>query len=203
MLILKLISRALRTFLLVQWQLYDHGVVTSFTGLTAGNDFCDWLFSESHAHYICIFHNLMSNDYVLSCNTYRRTVFTPKWSSRDWNFCKYTWKLDLTIRVSLAFLPISLRFMPKAFDFLAKKGMFPFLFAKKKAFHINGRLRTDSSSYLITSKNGASAVWIMVSDGVVQRKNVGNFFLSCCDVAKMTAKYCVRLVNNLRAVCVT
>lgn len=43
----------------------------------------------------------------------------------------YMRKLDITIRNSLEFLPMSLKSMPRAFGSPAQKGLFPSLFAKK------------------------------------------------------------------------
>lgn len=109
----------------------DEGIATSCIGISAGADFCDWLFSKEHAHYFCVFHNLMSHDYSFIMQHLQENRVYPDVIVKGLKFLQiYVKQLDITIRDSLAFLPMPLRTMPKAFGFQAEKGMFPFLFAK-------------------------------------------------------------------------
>lgn len=123
----------------------DEGMAASFIDTSVGADFCDWLFSKEHAHYFCVFHNLMSYDYSFIMRYLQENRVYPSVIVKGPKFLQiYVEQLDTTIRDSLAFLLMPLRAMPcqKFSKFMRKMECFRSCFQKERTLTIVGPFQT-------------------------------------------------------------
>ena len=106
-----------------------------FYGDTAANDFCQWLFTEQHAHFTVISHNGRSFDnfpilkYVIDQSIRPKTIF----NGSKVMYMEVAKSLNIRFIDSLNFLPMKLAALPKCFGLTElKKGYFPHYFNVKE-----------------------------------------------------------------------
>ena len=109
-----------------------------FSGRSARNDFCKWLFSEGNNNSFVIAHNFRAFDswFVLSYlheNNVRPKII-PNGAK---NMCIHVDECNIKMIDSLNFLPVSLAKLPKMFGLHELcKGYFPHLFNKVENKHV-------------------------------------------------------------------
>jgi hypothetical protein len=115
--------------------MYEDGETFEFFGAETENSFCNWLFNRKHKNYIAIFHNLSGYDCSFLLSYLHKQKIRPQILTRGLKVLQIVIpEIGMTIRDSLAFLPMSLASMPKSFGFDAdnSKLYFPHLFSKSE-----------------------------------------------------------------------
>lgn len=114
-------------------QTCTHPVLKTFSGSTARDAFCDWLFSRENYGSVALAHNAAAYDTIFILQYIARQGRNPIKTARLVNMGTKVISLQyqgVTLRDTYRFLTMSLAAMPKTFGFENEetKGYFPYLF---------------------------------------------------------------------------
>lgn len=125
----------------------ESGETFSFFGKDTQETFCKWLFQRDHMGFIVVFHNLAGYDCSFILDFLHQQRIRPNLILRGLKVLQIRIEeLKMSVKDSLAFLPMSVANMPRSFGFEESdsKLYFPHLFSKEENFEYSGSLPAKS-----------------------------------------------------------